>query len=133
MPIPAPCPARPQLHPDASNLNISHTIHALRFGPAFPGQARPPPPAALPASCRALFCWLPPVDRAAGAAAAAPAAATAAAVQALTGPSIRPPLPPTPRCSCRILQANPLQGAVHLDRKSTGVDKYFLKVASRNC
>ena len=29
-----------QLHPDASKLNVSHIIHELRFGPAFPGQAR---------------------------------------------------------------------------------------------
>jgi hypothetical protein len=31
-------PSLPQLHPDASKLNISHTIHELRFGPRFPGQ-----------------------------------------------------------------------------------------------
>ncbi|KAL4856382.1 Endoplasmic reticulum-Golgi intermediate compartment protein 3 [Chlorella vulgaris] len=50
------------LHPDASKLNISHTIHELRFGPRFPGQA------------------------------------------------------------------NPLEGVSQIDRQSTGIDKYFLKV-----
>jgi hypothetical protein len=51
-----------QLHADAGKLNISHTIHELRFGPAFPGQV------------------------------------------------------------------NPLNGAAQIDRKATGIDKYFIKV-----
>lgn len=49
-------------HPDAGQLNASHVIHTLRFGPPFPGMV------------------------------------------------------------------NPLEGVARIDRKATGVDKYFIKV-----
>lgn len=36
--VPSNAAATPQLHPDASKLNMSHIVHTLRFGLPFPGQ-----------------------------------------------------------------------------------------------
>lgn len=103
--LPCLLPLLLQLHPDASNLNISHTLHTLRFGPAFPGQAR----AALHG--RRRRCHRPCLHwRFPGSTHTVPTA---------------PPDAPAPADA---LQANPLEGASQVDRKSTGVDKYFLKV-----
>lgn len=133
----------PQLHPDASKLNMSHVVHTLRFGPPFPGQAslaRVCSPVVAATTLRAL-CETPtqrrptPARRSWVVAAPQPAAPAPRAGHEQTLPSLlddkrtaRGQQNLSTRLLVVLLQANPLEGCSEIDRKSTGIDKHFIKV-----